>query len=267
MCGALQAAVDGRGDLEAGRIGREPEAADHLRADHFGDVGRIQLLLGTVMAAVNGSRHCLALLLGGNVPEFEHAAQDIGAALRCRLRAGDRVENGGTAGYPGNDGRIGQADRVERLAEIGLRGGGHTVGMVAEKRGIEEDVEDFFLGEFPLDAQRKNPLLEFSNQRPVAGEKVLAGDLLGDGAAALVTLAGIENEQQDRPQRALVVDARMLEEAIVLRREHGLDDHRRHVFEVDRYAPFAELGDQPSVAAVDGQRDLNAHVAQLFRLG
>ena len=141
------------------------------------------------------------------------------------------------------------------------------MGVLAEESGVQEDVEDFLLGELPLDADRQNPLLELAHQGSVPGQEVLPGDLLGDGAAALLGLAGVEDEQQDGPQRALVVDARMLEKAVVLGRQHRLDDHRRHVLQGNRRAPFAELGDQPPVAAVDGQRNLNPDVPQLFGLG
>ena len=217
-------------------------------------------------AAVDGNRQRPLLLLGGNKRQLAHSAQHVGAALRGCLGAGDRVQDRGSPRDPRDDGRIGEADLAEGLAEVSLRRGGDAVGVLAEERRVEVDIENFLLGKLAFDPDRKNPFLEFPYQRPVAGQKVQSGDLLGNGAAALIAAAGIENEIQRRPQRALVVDPGVVEETVVLGGQHRLNHHRRYSFDGNRGSPFAELRNQAAVAAVDGQGDLDANVTELFCL-
>ena len=60
----------------------------------------------------------------------------------------------------------------------------------------------------------------------------------------------------------------MLEEPVIFSRQHSLQQDRRYVLVFRRGSLFlAELGHEPPIAAIDGQRDLQADVAQLLGLG
>ena len=67
----------------------------------------------------------------------------------------------------------------------------------------------------------------------------------------------------DGARDALPVDARVLEEAVVLGGEHRLHDDRRNLLPGHGHAPLlADLREQLAVAAEDAQRHLQADVAQ-----
>ncbi len=74
---------------------------------------------------------------------------------------------------------------------------------------------------------------------------------MGDGATADRVAVRGELVQQATDHPA-IVDARVLEKVLVLRRQHGPDQQRRDVLVGDR-RPFhlAEFGKQPAVAAID----------------
>ena len=113
-----------------------------------------------------------------------------------------------------------------------------------------------------LDFQRKQDLAQFTHQLLFRGEEQVAGQLHGDGAAALRHLAFL-HDAQCRADQALPVNAGVLVEAIVLGVEEGVDHHRRHVGQLDGDpALFAEFADQGAVAGVDAQRDLQLDVAK-----
>ena len=71
-----------------------------------------------------------------------------------------------------------------------------------------------------------------------------------------------------RPQQPGVIDAVMLEEAIVLGSQKCLLDAQRYVFVRDRYASvFADLRDQAPIATEDPERHLQPHIAQRPDIG
>ena len=93
-----------------------------------------------------------------------------------------------------------------------------------------------------------------------------AGELLGDGAAAR-RVAPLDGGEDDQPHHPREVDAAVVEEAVVLGVDEGLDDAVGNLLELDRDAALvADLRQQLAVAAVHAQRQLHAGVAQLLHV-
>ena len=77
-------------------------------------------------------------------------------------------------------------DSVGRaLAEIALRRRLNSIQAVPEIHLVEVELEDLVLGVFRFDPGREDQLLELASNGLVRLEKALAGELLGNGAAAL----------------------------------------------------------------------------------
>ena len=84
---------------------------------------------------------------------------------------------------------------------------------------------------------------------------------------ALAHAAGDEIGQRGA-RHADVVDAAVLIEALVLRRQDGVDHGLGHILDPHhRPALLAELADQLAVGAVDAQRDLRLVVGEHFQRG
>ena len=111
------------------------------------------------------------------------------------------------------------------FAEIALRGGFDAIGAGAEIDAVEIEIEDLVLGEFALQPQRQNELLDFARVSPVLREEQVFRQLLRDRRAALRNAAAHDVGAQ-RASDAHRIDAMMVVEAPVLDRDEGL----RHVF-------------------------------------
>ena len=90
--------------------------------------------------------------------------------------------------------------------------------------------------------------------------------------AALGLLAGLDAARgREFPRGAREpgeIHAAVVQEAVVLRGEHGLDQQRRDPVVLHRRAAhLAELAHQQAVPAVDAQRFLEAHVPQHVHRG
>jgi hypothetical protein len=260
--GALQAAVHGRDDLEAVGIDALAELLEQHEAHHLADVRRLDLHARAVKPARDGLVH--RHLPGGlvEVAELAHAPQHVGATVRRLLDAGDRILARWRLQDAGEQRRLGGVDLGERLAEIGLGGGRETVGSLAEELRVHEQRENLLLGQLVLEREREEHLAELPPQLLLLRDERRADELLRQRAAALRGLhRGRGDDQCARD--ALPVDARVLEEAVVLGGEHRLHHDRRDLRPGHRHAPLlAELREQLAVAAVHAQRHLQAHVAQ-----
>jgi hypothetical protein len=108
-------------------------------------------------------------------------------------------------------------------------------------------------------------LLELAPVSLVETEEHVAGGLHGDGARALGLVAGDEIDQH-RAHHADVVDAVVLEEALVLGGDEGVLDQLRNLVIGDRDAPLlTDLRDERAAARVDAQWHLQFHVAHHFQ--
>ena len=110
----------------------------------------------------------------------------------------------------------------QRLAEIDLGCRRDPIGALAQENLVHVQRQNFLFREFALDLGRQEQFLGFATKGPVARQEIYPGELLGDGAATLA--AGTRDREIDgRAQDALVIESRVLEKAVVLCGQEGLD--------------------------------------------
>jgi hypothetical protein len=91
----------------------------------------------------------------------------------------------------GDDRRLAQAERSRR----GRRRSGcgvDAVGAAAEIDAVEVELEDLVLAELALERERQHAFLELAAEGAAVGQEDVAGELLGDGRAALAPAAGLD---------------------------------------------------------------------------
>jgi hypothetical protein len=200
------------GDLAADLLGEEA-GGDGVRRDHAGvDVQR-QLLR-------------LVRLRPRRVAVGHHQVDDVVAPAEGILGAAEGVVVVRSLGERREVGGLLQVELVDGLAVEVERRGGDAVIAEAEIDLVQVELEDAVLGEGRLDPERDQGLADFTVKSLLVVEQEVLRHLLGDGGGALL-LAGAEIGQHGA-DHALRVDAGMLVEILVLRREEGALDHRRH---------------------------------------
>ena len=119
----------------------------------------------------------------------------------------------------------------DRLAEICLRRGLDAVGIPPEEDLVEVQLEDLLLGELRLDPPRQYRFLQFARDRHLAVLEQVLCQLLRDRRCADGPLVGAERADvgPHRAHDAGIIEAAMLEEGLVLRRDVGVDQLRRDV--------------------------------------
>ncbi len=154
------------------------------------------------------------------------------------------------------------------LAEIAARSGLDAVEAVAEIDLVQVQLEDLVLGVEVLDVGRENDFFQFPAKRLVAAEEALARELLRDGASALGT-APFPDIADHGGSHTYHIDAVVLVEALVLDRDDGLDEIRRHPFERNLDALFLEDREDGLVGRVEQRRGLGhvPDVAQRVAVG
>ena len=163
--------------------------------------------------------------------------------------------------------RFSNVDRGEFLAEVDLCGGRNAVGPLAKKHLVDEQRKNLFLRKLLFDFIGEEGFADFSRENPFARQEVVAGELLGECAAAAADFAA-DGKAECRSQDALVVDTRVHPETTVLRRDKGVHDVRRNLIEFDQHpAPFAYLFYKASVAAENPERNLQRDVADRLGFG
>ena len=259
--------IDGGVDLIALGIGRAAEAADHDGAHHLGHVGRLQIHFLAMDLGMHRIGQGRLVFLVTDEAEAVHAPEDIVPAHPRPLRIDHRVVARGRLGQAGDHGHLGQGQLGRGLAVVDLGGGGETVGPLAQVDLVQVQLEDLLLAQLVLDLQGQQDFVELAQIGLLAAEEEVAGHLHGDGGAALPLLAGAD-QVEGGAQQPLVVHAGMLEEAVVLGGQDGLDEPGRE-FRVFQGGALhlAEFGNQRPVAGIDPQRHLQLHLAQGFDVG
>ena len=261
----LQPPVDGGVDAVAGGLGVRAETLAQLEARHLRHVGSLDVEERRVRARLH------RLLVGGlggggiDVSQLAHAPQHVGAARGGELRIDDRVVTRGRLGNPGDGGGLGYIKLVEGLAEEGLGGRRHAVGALPEEDHVQIQPEDLLLGELVLHAVGDEGFLQLAPIGLVEVEEHVAGGLHGDGAGALGLVAGKKIDEH-RAHHAEVIDAVVLEEALVLGGEKRVLEQIGYLVVADRYtALLADLRDQGAAARVHAQGHLQLDVAHRIR--
>ena len=261
--GRLQLRGDGGGDVVAADKHVLAEALDHLLADHFGHVRRVGLDRALVRLGVHRGRLRLAHFRLGDEAQFGHPLHDVVPADPVAFRIADRVAAGRELRGARQGGDLVQGQFGQRLAVVELRGRGDAVGPVPEEALVEVQLEDLVLAQLALHFQRQQHLGELARVAVLGGQVELAGNLLGDGRAARDALVVGGGQQPDGAGHALVVDAGVLVEPVVLDRDEGLRDVLGDFLDLDRITPrLTEQCDQLAVARMDVKRLLQFHRAQ-----
>ncbi len=109
---------------------------------------------------------------------------------------------------------------------------------------VEIQLQDLRLGQRILDLVGEDRLLDLAGRRVGVADQQVLGDLLGDGRAAAraPTAAELLGIVDDRARQPRIVDAAMLEEALVLGRQERTDEQRRIFVERQFDAAFAGVG-------------------------
>ena len=140
------------------------------------------------------------------------------------------------------------------FAEIALRRHLDAPRGAAEIDGVEIDLEDFRLGERPLQARGDDHLAHLALVGHVVADEQVLGHLLGDGGAALRP-SGLGEVADEGADDAALVDAFVLMEALVL----GGDESLLHMLgDVGERHPdaavvgFVDFAEALAVAVEDG---------------
>ncbi len=199
-------------------------ALDDLAADLLGEIFR-----GEEMGAALTRRHAERLRLGfravglADIAVLDHAVDHPVAALERGVRVAEGMVVRGALRQGGEVGGLGDRQFRHRLVEIGERGAGDAVGIEAEEDLVEVELEDAVLGIGLLDAEGEDRFLHLAVDRLVGGEQEVLGDLLGDGRGADRTAARahVLDVDEDGAEEARHVDAGVLVEVLVFRRQEG----------------------------------------------
>src|SRR5690606_7708602 len=144
---------------------------------------------------------------------------------------------------------------ADALLEKDLGGRFDAVGPVAKVDDIEVAFEDLVFGVFPLDLDGQQQLFKLARPGAVVGEKSEFGQLLRDGAPALLDGAGAQIDQGGACD-AEKVDAVMLVEVGILGGDESEPDDLGNFVKADGNSIFSKkAGDDPSfhVVNVGGQ--------------
>ena len=262
VCGALQAAVHRRDDLESLGVNAIAELLVEVEPHHFADVRSLDLHARPVESARDRLVHRSLPGRFVDVAELAHAAQHVAAPLSRLLDARNGILARRRLEDSGEQCRLARVHVGERLAEVGFGRGREPVGALAEELRVHEEREDLLLVELGLEREREEDFAQLAPELLLFRDERGAHELLGQGASALRELHG-RRRDDDGAHDALPVDTGMLEEAVVFRSEDGLHDDRRYLLPGHRDAAlFSDLREQATVPAVDAKRNLQAHVAQ-----
>jgi len=151
----------------------------------------------------------------------------------------ERRVRGGVRRQPRQQRSLRQQQLRARLAEEPLRRGFHAVRPLAEVDPVEVEAEDLLLREGTLQPDGEDGLADLPLHGLRVAQERVARELLADGARSLPDVPG-RHIGEERARHARQVDAPVLEEAPVLRREHGLPDNLGDLGQRERHPVLDE---------------------------
>ena len=202
----------------------------------------------------------LVVFLLGNQLLLQHGLEhQIGSALDGLRRAPARALVIAAAGIVavgisdngGDGGAFAQRQILKILAEVVLRGDLHAVAGAAEEDDVHVSLENLLLGETLLDLHGEIGLLHLAAIGLLAAEHGQLDQLAGERGRALGAAA--HEVVDDGAHLALQVDAVVLEEALVLDGDDGVDEVLGNLVDlhVDSVLRALELRNQTALAVVD----------------
>ncbi len=241
-----------------------------LAAHFFGEIGAGDDL--GVLAAAQHDRLCLGggdLGLGrGTVfgDALEHPiAPDLGLLGIAR-----RVVVVRRLWQSGQEGRLAEAQFVERFVEIKEGGRLYPIGAGAEIDLVEVELEDPVLRQRLVDPGSEQDLLDLAVDRQLVRQQHVLGDLLRDGRGAdrpalAVPAPDIGQRGAEHRDR---VDAVVAVEILVLGRQEGGDDALGDRRDRHEHPPLGGIfGQQPPIAGMDARQNRRLVMRQLLVIG
>jgi len=260
----LQPAIDGGHHPVPRRSGSVAEAGDHFGPHHLGDIGCVEFNCRPVEPRLHRELQGSRVFGFVDKRELEHAPQDIGTAVPRTLRVRNGVEHGRRLRNAGQEGRLGQGQLVQALAEIHFRGCRYPVCPLAEENLVQVKGKDLLLGKRLLDLQGEQEFPGLADKGALGCQEIGSRQLLGNGAAALGSLPG-KQEVRTGAHQPLVVKTGVLKEAVVFSGKHGMNQDVGDVVIPNRGpAKLAQLRNETPVTGIDPERHLQGHVADGF---
>ena len=176
--------------------------------------------LGLRLGALRRRDPAIALHLAQRPVAPFHRAGMAGLAFRAVI--------GRSLGQDRQIGHLMQLEVRHILVEIGTGGRLHAIGVAAEENLIEVQLQNLLLGQHIFHAPGEDHLLHLARGRIFVADQQVLRHLLGDGGPAARALARpqLADIVRHRPGEARKIDAMMLEEGLVLRRQIGADQQR-----------------------------------------
>ena len=247
-------------DREAAAVGALLKLAVELLTNHLRQIGRVDAV---VVAAPDHTQlllHGLDELAIADHVELAHAPEDVFLPCLGPAWIDHRVEGRWRLGKAGEHGRLGDGEPLNGLSKINLGCRCKAIGPAAQKDLVDVELENLRFGELLLDLQGEQDLVNLAQEGLVGGQVKVARHLHGDGARTL-GLAGRHEVGAGRPEDALDVDAAVLEEAVVLGGQDGINEGAGHLVEAHHASPFfTELPNEHTVGSHDPQWQLRAVV-------
>ncbi len=212
----LHVGIERGPDLD--RLGVLVDQGVELGKGPVGEIADAVLLGGRL--DLDRRRIDLSGALGRDEAILDHRLEHDFRTVARGLDVGGRRIVGRRLHEAGDDRRLAERQAAGAVAEEAARGSVDAVGATAEIDAVEIELENLVLRELPLDRERKNAFLDLAAEGAAVGQEDVAGELLGDGRAALCPASGVDPDlgganDADR------VDAEMRAEALVLDRDHG----------------------------------------------
>ncbi len=196
--------------------------------------------------------------------QVEHASQDI-IATHSRIRgASNRIIFGRCGQNARQSSGFSFIDIRQIFAEVNLCCCGYTVRSLTEKHLVDEERHNFALGKFLLDLVSKESFTHFPSKHLLAGQKIIAGELLCQRTAAPADAAG-NQESETSPENSLVIDAGVLKETAVFCGDESINHMLRDFIVSDEESTsLADFFNETAIPTENSQRNLQRNVTNRF---
>lgn len=205
-----------------------------------------------------------------DIAQANHGGENLRSPAPGRTRMAQRIVRGGGLRQAGKERALAEVKAVRPGFKIHLRGLADAVCTVSEVHGIQVQLQDLHLRIHSLNLQREHHRHQTTQRGAVAVHQHHVGKLLGQRAAAFDHASRPHVGESGPGQRQRIHPVVRIE-PLILRRDDGLQERRRHSgardvasaarceFGVDAGRQRAHLGTRPchgrDAAKGDDQRD------------